>query len=400
VTWRLPPRWLRRLVLAPAVVLLAVLLLPTDVMLVVLVGGVLTWLAPGRLRTPRVLWMASFYILWDAALLVAAFVLWIGSGFGLAIRRPAFERTHYALARRALQVLFWQVEWTLRLEIDVVDADLGRTFHGRPIVVASRHAGPGDSFILVHALLDSFDRAPRIVLKDTLQWDPAVDVMLNRLPAQFVTPRGSRRAGAPGLSGAVGQLARGLGPRSAVVIFPEGGNFTPHRRLARIEALRRAGRRHLAEAAERMRHVMAPHAGGILSALAQAPDAGVVFVAHTGLDRLVTVRDIWRQLPMDKRIVMKGWSVEPAEIPGMPDQQEGWLFDWWLQVDRWIAEHDPDPSWAEPGSDAVEQVDARVVALGEDPDLVAELPLAGELAQQPLHEPDLVREDDEPRTLA
>ena len=413
MTWRLPPRWLRRILIAPAVVLLAVLLLPADVVLVVLVGGVLTWLAPGRLRSPRVLWMASFYVLWDAALLVAAFVLWVASGFGVAIRRPAFEQTHYALARRALQVLFWQVQWTLRLQIDVVDADLGRTFEGRPIVVASRHAGPGDSFILVHALLDGFARAPRIVLKDTLQWDPAIDVMLNRLPAQFVTPRDSRRAGAPGVSGAVGRLARGLGQRSALVIFPEGGKVTPHRRLARIEALRRAGRRHLAEAAEQMHHVMAPHAGGILSALAQAPHAGVVFVAHTGLEKLVTVRDVWRELPMDKRIVMKGWSVEPAEIPDGSDQQEGWLFDWWLRVDRWISEHDPGAAGHVPGhepagllavvdgaSDAVEQVDPRVVTLGEDAQLVPEAPPVDGLAQQPLHEPDLVRKDDEPRTLA
>lgn len=427
--WRLPPRWLRRLTLAPAVVALALVLIPSSVLLVVLVGGVLTWLTPGRFRTPRVLWMASFYVLWDAALVVSAFALWIASGFGLAIRRPAFERAHYALARRALQILFWQVSWTLRLEIDVVDAELVGTFAGRPIVVASRHAGPGDSFILVHAVLDRFERAPRIVLKDTLQWDPAIDVMLNRLPAQFVTPRGSRRAGAPGLSGAVGQLAEGLEPGAALVIFPEGGNFTPRRRLARIEALRSAGRGDLAAAAERMQNVMAPHAGGIMSALEHAPDAGIVFVAHTGLDRLVTVRDIWRELPMDKRIVMKGWSAEPAQIPAPFDEQEAWLFDWWLRVDEWISAHVPEtlplrPRRGRPGrarrlalagavaaipavgerdavrSGPVEQVDARMVALGEDAVLLPEGPPVGGVVQQALHHTDLVRDDDEPRAWA
>ena len=58
-----------------------------------------------------------------------------------------------------------------------------------------RHAGPGDSFVLVHALVNWFDREPRIVLKDMLQWDPAVDVLLNRLPNRFITPhRGQRLA--------------------------------------------------------------------------------------------------------------------------------------------------------------------------------------------------------------
>ncbi|WP_425953743.1 1-acyl-sn-glycerol-3-phosphate acyltransferase [Xylanimonas sp. McL0601] len=340
MTWRLPPRWLRRLVLAPAVVLLAVVLLPTDLLLVLLLAGVLTWVTPGRFRTPRVLWLASFYILWEAAVLVAAFVLWIASGFGWAVRSPASERRHYALERHALRVLFWQVRWTLRLQIDVDDTDVARRFAAGPVIVAARHAGPGDSFILVHTLLNSYGRTPRIVLKDTLQWDPVIDVMLNRLPSQFVTPRGSRDAGAPGLSGAVGRLARDLGPRSALVIFPEGSNFTPRRRRDRIAALRRAGRHHLAETAEQMRNVMAPHAGGILAATAEAPRAGVVFVAHTGLDRLVTVRDIWRELPIDKRIVMKGWAVEPAQVPDAFEQQEAWLFDWWQRVDRWISDQD------------------------------------------------------------
>jgi hypothetical protein len=41
----------------------------------------------------------------------------------------------------------------------------------------------------------------------------------------------------------------------------------------------------------------------------------VLVVAHTGLDRLVTVKDIWRELPMDKQITMKFWSVPPHEVP-------------------------------------------------------------------------------------
>ncbi|WP_051681984.1 1-acyl-sn-glycerol-3-phosphate acyltransferase [Cellulomonas sp. HZM] len=339
--WRLPPRWVRRVVLAPAIVLAAVVLVPTTILLVIIVGGVLSWVLPGRLRIPRIAWMASFYVLWDAACLVALLGLWIGSLFGVYVRRPAFQRAHYTLARRMLQVLFWQVRWTLRLEIEVVDADLGGRMPGTPVVVASRHAGPGDSFILVHALLNWFDRRPRIVLKDTLQWDPAIDVLLNRLPTQFVTPRKARRHGAPGQSDAVGGLARDLGPHDALLIFPEGGNVTPGRRLARIEALRERGRDDLAARAEQMTNVMAPHSGGLLAALDQAPQAGVVFVAHTGLDRLVTVRDIWRELPLDKRIVMKGWSVAPDEVPRDPDEQEQWLFDSWLRTDEWIADNAP-----------------------------------------------------------
>jgi hypothetical protein len=45
-----------------------------------------------------------------------------------------------------------------------------------------------------------------------------------------------------------------------------------------------------------MRHVLAPRPGGLLAALDTAPDADVGWVAHTGLERLVTVADVWREL--------------------------------------------------------------------------------------------------------
>lgn len=351
MSWRLPPRWVRRTVLAPLVVLLAILLIPTTLLLVVLLGAVLTWVLPGRLRVLRVLWMVSFYIIWDAMLLLALFGLWIGSLFGVFLQRPAFQGAHYRLAGRGMQLLFWQVRWTLRLEIEVRDADLSGALTGTPVIVASRHAGPGDSFILVHALLNWFERDPRIVLKDTLQWDPAVDVLLNRLPMQFVTPRSSRKGGGPGLASSVGELASDLGDRSALLIFPEGGNVTPRRRQARIDALHAQGRSTLAAQAEQMVNVMAPHAGGLLSAVDAAPEAAVVFVAHTGLDQLITVRDIWRELPVDKRIVMKGWTVRPEDVPRDDAEQEAWLFAHWQQIDDWIEENEVQP--ADPTAPAV-----------------------------------------------
>jgi 1-acyl-sn-glycerol-3-phosphate acyltransferase len=336
MNWRLPPRWVRRVVLAPLIVLLAIVVLPAGLLLATFIGAIVTWLLPGRLRIVRAIWMVVFYICWDAAILVVAFALWVASGFGVFLQRPAFRRAHYVFAGAMMRLLFWQIKWTLRLQIEIADARLDGPLRGVPVVVASRHGGPGDSFILVHALLNWFDREPRIVLKDTLQWDPAIDVLLNRLPTQFITPHSTRRPGEAGLSSAVGTLAADLDGDDALLIFPEGGNVTPRRRLARIEALRRSGRHGLAEQAEQMTNVMAPHAGGLMSAVDAAPDAAVVFVAHTGLDKLVTVRDIWRELPMDKRIVMKGWTVAAQDVPHDRDEQETWLYEHWAAIDGWI----------------------------------------------------------------
>ncbi|SCE75533.1 Acyltransferase [Micromonospora haikouensis] len=331
----LPPRWVRRLLLAPGVVLLAVAVV-TTLPVWAFAALALSPLVPGRLRPLRLLWIGCVYLVWDAAALLALFVLWLASGFGVWKRTPPFQRAHYVLAGHFLQVFFWQARWTLRLRIDVVGTGPDTALPGRPELVLCRHAGPGDSFILIHALVNWFHREPRIVLKDSLQWDPAIDVLLNRLPNRFLAPAADRRGS---VSEQIGHLATGLDDDDAFVIFPEGGNFTPRRRLRAIARLRSRGLERMALRAERMRHVLAPQPGGLLAALDAAPDAGVIFVAHTGLDRMLTVADVWRELPMDKRIIMRFWSVPPEEIPAGRQERIEWLFDWWSRIDEWIAAH-------------------------------------------------------------
>jgi 1-acyl-sn-glycerol-3-phosphate acyltransferase len=343
----LPPRWLRRLVLAPAVLVLAVVLV-TTLPLWLLLAAAASPLVPGRLRPLRVIWLGTFYVVWDAAALVCLFGLWLASGFGWRKRSPAFQRAHYILTGRFLRLLFWQARWTLRLRIDITGSHPDVALPGRPELVVSRHAGPGDSFILIHALVNWFDREPRIVLKDTLQWDPAVDVMLNRLPNRFITlhkdgsalPHRRRRADET-VNDQITHLATGLDENDVFVIFPEGGNFTPRRRVKAIQWLRSHGFERMAVRAEAMQHVLAPRPGGLLAALDAAPEAGVIFVAHTGLDRMLTVADAWRELPMDKQITMHFWSVPPEDVPANRAERIDWLFDWWARIDEWIAANQP-----------------------------------------------------------
>ncbi|MBE3001551.1 1-acyl-sn-glycerol-3-phosphate acyltransferase [Nocardiopsis sp. HNM0947] len=343
----LPPLPLRRLVLAPAVVLLGFVLLSILPLWLLITLAAMS-MVPGRLRLPRVLWMMIFYILWDAAALLAMLGLWLASGFGWRIRSPRFQRAHYALTGAFLHVLFNQARWVLRLRIRTVGDGSSAGFlrdpnpPERPLIVACRHAGPGDSFILVHTLINRAHRETRIVLKDTLQWDPAIDVMLNRLPSRFIAPAPpTGPARNDRLADQVGQLARGLDGDDAFVIFPEGGNFTPDRRLRRIDRLREDGASALADRASAMRNVMAPRTGGLFAALDAAPDADVVFVGHTGLDRMVTVADIWRELPMDKQIVMHGWHVRAEDVPTTDQARRRWLYDWFATIDDWIDENRP-----------------------------------------------------------
>ena len=328
----LPPVWLRRAVLAPAVVALT-LLLVTTCPLWLLATAVVSPLIPGRWRPLRALWMLMLYLLLESAALVVLLLLWLVSGFGWKIRSPAFQRTHYDLVRAFLRFLFDESQRVLRVSV-TVEGPEPSSYSGRPLIVFSRHAGPGDSFLLVHALISWYDREPRIVLKDTLQWDPAIDVLLNRLPNRFIRPDPGRDGDR--VESHIADLATALDDDDAFVLFPEGGNFTARRRARAIERLRRKGLLGEAEKAERMRHVLAPRPGGVVAALSAGRDADVVWVAHSGLEHLVSLADLWRGLPMDEGIAMRWWQVPREEVPVGREDQIAWLYEWWARIDDWI----------------------------------------------------------------
>jgi 1-acyl-sn-glycerol-3-phosphate acyltransferase len=332
----LPPRWLRRILLVPLVPLLTALIVVGVPGLVVLAVLVSPWLPlPGRLRGLRLLALLLAWLLLESAVLAACFGLWLASGFGLRLRSEEFTDAHYTLIGWFLSGFLWVAGRAFPLTFDVREPpeDSGRT--GRPVLVLSRHAGPGDSFLVVHRLLTVYHRRPRVVMKSMLQLDPVIDVLGNRIPTAFVTPR-------PGVDlvilERIRELAKGLEPDGALLIFPEGGNFTPRRRLRAIRKLRGLGLAEQAAIAEGMANLIAPRSAGVLAALEAAPTADVVFVAHTGLDELRTVGDVWRRLPTGQPVAARWWRVQAEDIPAGERERVAWLYQWWAELDGWISE--------------------------------------------------------------
>ncbi|MGH8871861.1 MAG: 1-acyl-sn-glycerol-3-phosphate acyltransferase [Acidimicrobiia bacterium] len=330
----LPPRWLRRLLVDPAIVLLvglAIVALPVWIV----VAAFVSRYVPGNWRILRLAWFLFLYLLVEAVSLTIMFLLWVGSGFGWKIRSPFFTETHYRLLGLMLRTVVRSAEVTFKLRV-VQEGERPSTSAGgrtRSILVFSRHAGPGDSFLLMDGLVNGYRRDPRIVLKDFLQWDPAVDVILNRLPTAFV-PVG--RKGGQALIESISGLARTMGHDDAFVIFPEGGNYTERRRARAIQKLRDIGRPDLAERAEGLKQTLPPRSLGATTALAAAPPlSDVFFVGHAGLETFITAADIWRAMPMDTEVEVKIWHVRAEDIPP-PEEQEAWLYDVWAEIDRWI----------------------------------------------------------------
>jgi len=393
----LMPRPLRLLVVAPLIPVLALLMI-TTLPLWLIVAALVAPRLPGRQRALRILSFLIVILVTEAVTIIAFAVLWITYGFGLAIRGLRSRSAHYAMMRFYLAVLFWSARRVFNLDF-VVDAsearatslDVGAALHegegldveevrrsiaaslrrlparirdrgphpvskGRfqvtdddrraPLLVFSRHAGPGDSLLLVHALLQQQFR-PHIVLRDVLQWVPAIDIGLNRLPSLFLGRRPNERTAVRARAEhhtelqreGVARLAAGLGPGDALVLFPEGRNFTPHRRLSSIARLEERGEHAAAERAREMRHVLMPRIGGASAAVAAAHNAEVIFVAHTGLEDLSSIVDLWRGTPMDASIKVKLWRVASSEVPKDDDEAAAWLLGWWSRIDAWILEH-------------------------------------------------------------
>ena len=333
----LPPRRVRRVTgpLLVAALVAAVVLLPA----LVVVAVVASVFLPGRLRVLRLLAFALVYLALEVAGLAVAAVLWVLSGFGRRLHTPRAQATHYTVLRLLLDTLMRVAQrlFALRLVTDGTSwspLDDGVPGSTNAMVVLSRHAGPGDSFLLVHTLMNRDHlRQPRIVLKDVLQLDPLIDVYLNRLPNSFVA---SDPAGRSGTTDAVADLARDLGEEDALLIFPEGANFTPQRRVRAIQRLRDRSLASAVRRAEALQHLLPPRPAGVTAALRAAPHADVVFVAHTGLEHLSTARDLWRGLPMDKTLHLRWWFVPAADVPAEDAELREWLYQWWETVDGWI----------------------------------------------------------------
>jgi len=336
----LPPRWLRRLLIAPAIVTLGVLVaLFTPALLFVAAG--ISYKLPGKWRPLRLLGLAFVYLALQVVGLAAAFGLWVASGFGWRLRSPAFTTAHYGLLRGLLAVLWGAAKRLVNTHV-VTDGPRVPAYDDdpdtieRPLIVMSRHAGPGDSFLLIHEVLSWAGRRPRIVLKADMQWDPLIDVLLNRLPCDFID-------NAPG-SGErtlrrIGELAGSMDVPDAFVIFPEGGNFTEGRRVRAIDRLRSSGLDDAALRAERLRYTLPPRPSGVAAALAARPEADVVVVAHTGLDDLTTPLELWRSIPMDKTLRMSWQVFHPGTVPSDPEALVEWLNETWAAMDDWIDRH-------------------------------------------------------------
>lgn len=329
---RLPPRIIRRLILAPLVFTVSVALVAVSPVFLI-VAFVVDLVLPGSWRTLRIVSAATAYLVLEVVAFIGLFGLWIGSGFGIALRTPRIQRGHFAFMRWWLHTLDRVIRKVFGLRIVIEERPVPRP---GPILVFSRHAGPGNSLLLIGTILVAYGRRPRIVMLAKLQWEPLFDIFLNRTPNRFIRHDPTRRHL---YIDAIGALASDMGPEDAFVLFPEGKDFTPRVRVRAIEYLRGRGHDRAAERAEAMVHVLPPRHNGVIAAMDHAPNADIVFVAHSVLEDIPSFRALWRTIPLDHPIHARYWRIPPDDVPRDQDARIEWLYRWWETIDAWIESH-------------------------------------------------------------
>ena len=202
-----------------------------------------------------------------------------------------------------------------------------------PLLLLMRHASVIDTLLPAVLVSSRTGLQLRYVMKRELLWDPCLDLVGQRLRNAFVR-RG--QGGSEAEVERVREVARDIGPREGVLLFPEGTRFTPRKRqqvLARLAES--ADAKHL-ERARALQHVLPPRLGGVLALLENAPGVDVAFCVHTGFECLRTLNDLWNGELVGRTIDVEFWRVPAKMIPIEPAARIDWLFDQWARVDAWL----------------------------------------------------------------
>jgi 1-acyl-sn-glycerol-3-phosphate acyltransferase len=202
--------------------------------------------------------------------------------------------------------------------------------HHEPVIVLSRHCGPGDSLLVAWLLTIEYRLQVRIVLKAILRCEPVLDFAGELGCLCFLAGGGRARH-------QIHELAASLAGGQALLLFPEGANFTWPRWRAAVAELRSTGRIRAASRALRQSHTLPLHTAGATAAVTGAPSANVLVLTHNGFCPDGRARPWW-QLPIHRQLLVRTALFPAADLP-QPDQLSPWLERTWTQVDAWVAGH-------------------------------------------------------------
>jgi len=229
--------------------------------------------------------------------------------------------------------LFRSVVWIFGLRVKVEgDADLGRG----PYVLLLRHSSTADTLIASALVSWPYGVRLRYVLKREHLWDPCLDIVGNRVPNAFVDRSSDDVAQEVRR---VQELARDLGARDGVLIYPEGTRFSAVKRTRVLDRLELSGDARMLEYAKSLAAVLPPRPGGTLGLLDATHESDVIVCAHTGFEGTASLGDIWKGALVNRVVRIHFRRIPRSEIPTDRESRIAWLLEEWKRVDAWVESH-------------------------------------------------------------
>ncbi len=324
-------RWKRRVRTIPlmlAVTAAGVLASP-----ILLLGGVAFDLAQRRYRLPtaRMTLFLLQYAINDSVEIALAPVLWVRAGFGLRLHQPASMQRHQRLQQWSLEVLARRAQHLLGVQLEIDPESAGALTPG-PVIVLCRHVSVLDAS-LPSLLYQRRGYRTRGVIMAELLADPGFDLIYARTGSVFIT-----RDHGPDALARLRDLAVGVDSVTAMVIFPEGRLFRPEV-LTRAMGRLRDTNPERAERLAALSTVLPPRPGGVLALLDALPQTDVVIMAHAGLDRFGSFRELARAVPLRDPLPIGAWRVAAADIPAADQDRIAWLDHQWIGMQHWVTQH-------------------------------------------------------------
>ena len=306
---------LRRAITVPLVTSLLVLVLALGPLL--LLGAGVVSLATRSSRPPRTVALAMAYAVIELRTL----------GQVLRGNRDCDQLMHdFLVSAHAAMRRFLDVE----VELEPGSATADTIPRDEPLIVLSRHCGPGDTVVVAWLLAVEYQLQLRVVLKAVLRCEPVLDLAGGWGCLCFLS-RGDRARRQ------IRSLAASLVGGQAMLLFPEGANFSWPRWRNAINRLRSRRGLRAARDALRQSHTLPPRSGGASAAVAGAPKANVLVLTHSGFCADGRARPWW-QVPVHRQLLIRTVVVPAAEVPP-PKRLEPWLEQTWTRVDAWVAAH-------------------------------------------------------------
>jgi 1-acyl-sn-glycerol-3-phosphate acyltransferase len=288
--------------------------------------------ASGRVRLlPRTRALAFFahYMGCELVGMLLAAAIWVGTAGGRIGGIARYTDGNMWLQRWWTDSLFHGGFAIFSMRVEAEGLELARL---GPYILFVRHSSTADT-VLGAALLGNPCRVQlRHVFKRELLWDPCLDVAGHRLRHAFIDRKS--RSGKSEID-AIAALARDLGERSGVLIYPEGTRFSAAKRDRAVASLRAKGMNALADIAAKFVAVLPPRLAGPLALIDAAPGVDVVVLEHTGFEGASTFARFWSGELIGRTIRVRVRRIAAATIPAT--DRDRWLFETWAETDRWVA---------------------------------------------------------------